>query len=119
VANEEARRLASPCLPTATVGVGTASPTTAFACIFIIISFIYFHKFYSYLFIFIKLYLYLYSHVAILNGKWKPRRFSLIRFPFAHRANGGLICPFVDEEANRSYPATPHTEDNISNISTR
>jgi hypothetical protein len=31
--------------------------------------------------------------------------FSLIRILFAHRANGKfLLCPFVDEETDGSYP---------------
>ncbi len=33
--------------------------------------------------------------------------FFKIRLPFAHHANGNLsffLCPFVDEETNRSYP---------------
>jgi hypothetical protein len=39
------------------------------------------------------------------NEKRKPRRFSLIRLPFAHRAkNCFSFCPFIDEETNGSYP---------------
>jgi hypothetical protein len=39
------------------------------------------------------------------NGKRKPRRFSSIRLPFAHRAKNCLsFCPFVDEETYESYP---------------
>jgi hypothetical protein len=37
------------------------------------------------------------------NRQLKPRRFSLTRSPFAHRANGSLsfvVCPFVYEETN-------------------
>ncbi len=30
------------------------------------------------------------SHRETENGKWKPRRLSLYRLPFAHRANGSL-----------------------------
>jgi hypothetical protein len=31
-----------------------------------------------------------YLDAAVSNGKWKPRRFSLVRLPFAHCANGNL-----------------------------
>jgi hypothetical protein len=36
------------------------------------------------------------------NGKRKPRRFSLIRLPFAHRANGSLS--YVRMLTNGNYP---------------
>jgi hypothetical protein len=38
------------------------------------------------------------------NGTRKPRRFSLIRLPLAHRANGFVVCPFVYDETNGRYP---------------
>jgi hypothetical protein len=39
------------------------------------------------------------------TGKRKPRRFSLVRLPFAPCANGSLsFVRFVDEETNGSYP---------------
>jgi hypothetical protein len=31
------------------------------------------------------------------NGKWKPRRFSIVLLPFAHRSNGSLSGPFFDK----------------------
>jgi hypothetical protein len=31
-----------------------------------------------------------YLYAAVSNGKWKHRQFSVIRLPFAHRANGSL-----------------------------
>jgi hypothetical protein len=42
-----------------------------------------------------------------IKRKTKPRRFSLIRSPFAYCADRSLkfvFCPFVDKEINRSYP---------------
>jgi hypothetical protein len=36
--------------------------------------------------------------------KRKTRRFSLHCLSFAHRANGFIFCPFVDEETNESCP---------------
>jgi hypothetical protein len=36
------------------------------------------------------IYIYTYIYTAVLNGKRKLRRFSTIRLPFAHRANGSL-----------------------------
>jgi hypothetical protein len=38
--------------------------------------------------------IYIYVYAASANGKWKPRRFSLIRLPFALRENGSLsfVC---------------------------
>ncbi len=39
------------------------------------------------------------------NRKLKLRRFSLIRLPFVHCANGSFfICPFVNKASNGSYP---------------
>jgi hypothetical protein len=32
-----------------------------------------------------------YGNMETSNGKQKPRRFSLTRLPFAHRANGSLL----------------------------
>ncbi len=53
-----------------------------------------------YIFISISIYIYIYTYIyisisvyiftAVSNRKWKPRRFSLIRLPFAHRATGSL-----------------------------
>jgi hypothetical protein len=62
---------------------------------------------------------YIYIHIHMLkwqnifiyicscsNGKRKSKRFTLIRLPFAHCANGRFLFvhPFVDEETNKSYP---------------
>ncbi len=55
----------------------------------------------------IYIYLYIYIYAAISNIKWKPRRFSFIRLPFAHSANASLsfvrlftrnkqTCPFLE-----------------------
>ncbi len=49
-----------------------------------------------------KLYLYIYA--AVSNGKRKPRWFSFTRLPFAHHANGFVVCPFITEETNGSFP---------------
>ncbi len=38
------------------------------------------------------------------NGKWKTRRFSLIRLSFVHHAKGFGLCRFANEETNGSYP---------------
>jgi hypothetical protein len=58
--------------------------------------YIYVYTYTVYIFIYI-----LYTSVS--NGKRKPRRFSLIRLPFAIVQAVVVICPFVDEETNRSY----------------
>jgi hypothetical protein len=42
---------------------------------------------------------FMFSVSSITNGKQKPRRFSLIYFPFAHRKNGSLS--FVRKLANK------------------
>jgi hypothetical protein len=43
--------------------------------------------------------------VETSNGKWKPRRFFLIRLPVAHCAIESLsFYPFVEKETNESYP---------------
>jgi hypothetical protein len=45
-----------------------------------------------YIDIYTYIYISIYIYIDISNGKqkWKPRRFSLIYLPFAHRANGGF-----------------------------
>ncbi len=46
---------------------------------------------YIYIYIlYIHIYIYIDRYTAVSNGKQKIRRFSLIRLPFAHRANGSL-----------------------------
>ncbi len=46
-----------------------------------------------YIFICTCVYMYIYRYATISNGKLKPRRFSLIRLPFAHSANESLsVC---------------------------
>jgi hypothetical protein len=50
-----------------------------------------------------NIYTYMYIYAPVSNGKRKPRRLSLIRLPFAHRANGSfVVCPFADDETNGS-----------------
>jgi hypothetical protein len=54
-----------------------------------------------YIYVYINIYLYMFTcmyaytcihiHTAVSNGKRKPRRFSLIRLPFAHCRNGSLF----------------------------
>jgi hypothetical protein len=48
----------------------------------------------AHIYIYTCIYTYIYIYAVIPNGKLKPRRFSLILLPFAHRANGSLtfIC---------------------------
>ncbi len=47
------------------------------------------------------IYIYIYIDIDILlpfkkeNGKWKPRQFSFIRSPLAHRANGSSLFVFL------------------------
>ncbi len=43
-------------------------------------------------------------YAAVSNGKRKPRRFSLIRLPFAHLANGSLSFVRLFRRTNGSYP---------------
>jgi hypothetical protein len=56
---------------------------------------IHIHIQYTHIHIYIYTY-HIYTHIyvcicaAVSNGKRKPRRFSFIRLPFAHRANGSL-----------------------------
>jgi hypothetical protein len=53
---------------------------------------------YIYMHIYIYIYIYIYLYLLLFqkkNGKRKPKRFSFIRLPFAHRTNGSLFCPFV------------------------
>ncbi len=52
----------------------------------------------------VHLYLYLYLYAAVSNRKGKPRRFSLIRSRCSSCKRKFVVCPFVDKEANGSYP---------------
>ncbi len=51
------------------------------------------------------IYIYICRYTAVSNGKWKPRRFSLIQLPFAHHTNIGLlfVC-LLTKKRYRSYP---------------
>jgi hypothetical protein len=54
---------------------------------------------------------YIYIYAAVSNGKWKqkPRRFSLIRLPVAHRANYSLwraVDTPGDRQTSRVYCTT-------------
>jgi hypothetical protein len=52
-----------------------------------------FHYIYIYINIYVYVYICIYIYAAISNEKLKPRRFSLIRLPFAHSANESLsVC---------------------------
>ncbi len=59
---------------------------------------------YSYIYIYVYIfYIYIYIlYAAVSNRKQKPRRFPLLRLPFAHRKRKFVVCPFVDEETNKS-----------------
>ncbi len=46
---------------------------------------------YIYIYICVHIYIYISVYAAVSNEKGEPRRFSLIRFPFAHCANGSLL----------------------------
>ncbi len=50
----------------------------------------------------------IFIYAAVSNGKRKNGQFSLIRLPFAHRANVSLS--FVDEGTNESYPVCIRTK---------
>jgi hypothetical protein len=45
-----------------------------------------------------------YEKIQMRNGKWKTRRFSLIRLPFVHHAKGFGLCRFANEEKIRGFP---------------
>ncbi len=54
-----------------------------------------------YVYVYIHLYIkYMLPYTKISFGKWKPRRFSLIRLPFARFANGSLsfVCLLMKKE---------------------
>jgi hypothetical protein len=67
--------------------------------------YIYWMLTYTYVYLYIYIYLYLYICVAISNRKRKPRRFSLIRLPFAHCANGSssFVRLFMKKKPKLSF----------------
>jgi hypothetical protein len=44
------------------------------------------------------------------NGKRKPRRFSLVRLPFAHHAKGSLLFVRFDEEIGLTLSVRKQTK---------
>ncbi len=77
-----------------------------FVCIYI---YIYIYLLFIFMSLFIFIFIVIFIFIIICchpteNEKRKPMGFSLIRWPFAHRTNRFVVCPFVDEETKGTYP---------------